>query len=192
MNTRAGLVVLAALVGLLSSATAQQPPPPVRNPENLNNPQNLQNPIYQSNPQDLGPNAGPPLFGASRPDVRPDPNPRLRIKRPTDCPFGYQTPREQQALPHLVVCVLKQPYQPEYVNGAPGLAIGAQSSAAPTALERTQVNQCFGHPVGSYACGRGGTECCRPNQDNTCFAGAFACYATGSGTGPKKACCMGK
>ena len=191
MSTRAGLLALATVVGLLSSATAQ-PPPPVRNPDN--NPNNLANPTYQSNPQDLGPNTGPPLFGSPRPDVRPDPNPKLRIKRPTDCPFGYQVPREQQAqaLPHLVVCVPKQPYQPEYLNAAPGLTIGAQASAAPTTLERTVVNQCIGHPAGSYACGRGGTECCRPNQDNMCFAGAYACYPTGSGTGPRKACCMGK
>jgi hypothetical protein len=191
MSTRAGLLALATVLGLLSSATAQ-PPPPVRNPEN--NPNNPANPTYQSNPQDLGANSGPPLYGSPRPDVRPDPNPKLRIKRPTDCPFGYQVPHDQQAqsLPHLVVCVLKQPYQPEYLNAGPGLAIGAQSSAAPTNLERTVVNQCIGHPTGSYACGRGGTECCRPNQDNMCFAGAYACYPAGSGTGPRKACCMGK
>jgi hypothetical protein len=193
VNTRAGLglIVLATAVGLLSSATAQ-PPPPARNNETLNSLQNLQNPTYQSNPQDLGPNAGPPLFGSPRPDARPDPNPVLRVKRPTDCPFGYQTPRELQQLPHLVVCVLKPPYQPEYVNASPGLTIGAQPSAAPTTLERVQVNQCIGHPVGTYACGRGGSECCRPNQDNMCFAGAFACYQNGSGTGPKKACCMSR
>jgi hypothetical protein len=189
MNTRAGLLALATVLGLLSSATAQ-PPLPARNPEN--NPNNLANPTYQSNPQDLGPNTGPPLFGSPRPDARPDTNPKLRIKRPSDCPFGYQIPREQQGLPHLVVCVLKQPYQPEYLNAGPGLAIGTQASAAPTTLERTVVNQCLGHPAGSYACGRGGTECCRPYQDNMCFAGAYACYPAGSGTGPRKACCMSK
>lgn len=191
LSTRAGLLALVAVMGLLSSATAQ-PPPPVRNPDN--NPNNLANPTFQSNPQDLGPNNGPPLFGSPRPDTRPDPNPKLRIKRPTDCPFGYQVPREQQAqsLPHLVVCVLKQPYAPEYLNANPGLVIGAGSSAAPTSLERTVVNQCLGHPAGTYACGRGATECCRPTQDNMCFAGAYACYATGVGTGPKKACCMSK
>jgi hypothetical protein len=191
MKTRAGLFAIATMVGLLSSATAQ-PPLPARNPDNLNNPQNLNNPIYQSNPQDLGPNNGPPLYGSPRPDARPDPNPKLRVKRPTDCPFGYQTPRELQQVPHLVVCVVKAPYEPEYVNATPGLAIGAQSSPAPTTLERTQVNQCIGHPVGSYACGRGGTECCRPNQDNMCFAGSYACYPSVSGSGAKKACCMSK
>jgi hypothetical protein len=180
----------AAVVGLLSSATAQQPVP-LRNPNNPANPQNLQNPTYLTNPQDLGPNAGPPLFGGPRPDARPDPNPRLRVKRPTDCPFGYQAP-VGQVMPHLVVCILKQPYQPEYLGAGPGLAIGTQATASSMTLERTGVNQCLGHPAGAYACGRGGTECCGPKQDNMCFAGAYACYPTGAGTGPKKACCMGK
>ena len=63
----------------------------------------------------------------------------------------------------------------------------------PPILERaTTVNQCSGRPVGSYACGRSGSECCRPAQDNMCFAGAFACYPHGTGTGPKTACCISK
>lgn len=191
LSTRAGLLVLASVVGLLSSATAQ-PPPPARNPQNLGNPQNLANPIYQSNPQDLGPNAGAPLFGAPRPDVRPDPNPRLRIKRPTDCPFGYRVPADRLVMPHLVVCIVGQPYEPEFANGTSALAFGGQPTT-PLALDHTMVNQCIGRPPGSYACGRGATECCAPNQDNMCFAGAYACYPpTGTRTGPKKACCMGK
>jgi hypothetical protein len=194
VNTRGRLLVLACIAGLLSSATAQQPPAPARNPDNLASPQNLNNPKYQSNPQDLGPNIGPPLFGAPRPDVRPDPNPKLRIRRPTDCPFGYSVPPENKnnEMAHLVVCVVKQPYEPEFAPAGPGPAIGGRSTATPTLLEHTPVNQCIGHMAGSYACGRGATECCGPNQDNMCFAGAFACYATSARGGPKKACCMSK
>jgi hypothetical protein len=192
VNTRGGLLVLVGVMGLLSSATGQPPPPPARNPSNPANPQNLNNPVYQSNPQDLGPNNGPPLYGAPRPDVRPDANPKLRIKRPTDCPFGYAVPGgDNPQLAHLVVCVVRQPYEAEFSSATPGFAVGGQSTA-PTPFERTTVNQCIGHVAGSYACGRGATECCRPNQDNMCFAGAFACYATGDRSGPKKACCMSK
>jgi hypothetical protein len=196
MKTRGGLLVLASIAGLLSSATAQPPPPPARNPDNLNNPQNLNNPIYQSNPQDLGPSAGPPLYGAPRPDTRPDPNPRLRIKRPTDCPYGYRQGGESRLqMPHLVICVVKQPYEPEYVDTPIGVPLGVSGGGqqtTPTALERTIANQCLGHPTGSYACGRGATECCSPTQDNMCFAGSYACYATSARDGPKKACCMSK
>jgi hypothetical protein len=189
-----GLLVLVSLAGLLSSATAQQtPPPPARNPDNLASPGNPNNPTYQSNPQDLGPNLGPPLFGAPRPDTRPDPNPRLRVKRPTDCPYGYRLTGDRLQMPHLVVCVVKQPDEPEYVSTPMGLPLGAGAQqTAPTALERTTANQCLGRPTGSYACGRGATECCAPNQDNMCFAGAYACYAAGARNGPKKACCMSK
>jgi hypothetical protein len=190
VKTRRGLLVLASVAGLLSSATAQ-PPPPARNPDNPANPQNLNNPVYQSNPQDLGPTAGAPLFGAPRPDTRPDPNPRLRIKRPTDCPYGYRLAGDKLQMPHLVICLVRQPYEPEYVDAPIGIAVGGQQTA-PTALERTMANQCLGHPTGSYACGRGATECCAPKQDNMCFAGAYACYPTGTRMGPKKACCMSK
>jgi hypothetical protein len=194
VKTRGGFLVLACIAGLLSSATAQQPPPPARNPDNLNNPQNLNNPIFQSNPQDLGPNAGPPLYGAPRPDTRPDPNPRLRIKRPKDCPYGYRQTGATLGMTHLVICVVKLPYEPEYVSTtAIGLPVGESTEqTTPTALERTIANQCLGHPTGSYACGRGATECCGPTQDNMCFAGAYACYATTARDGPKKACCMSK
>jgi hypothetical protein len=192
VKTRGGFLVLASIAVLLSSATAQQPPPPARNPDNLNNPQNLNNPIYQSNPQDLGPNGGPPLYGAPRPDARPDPNPRLRIKRPTDCPYGYGPGGGKLQMPHQVICIVKQVYEPEYVDAPIGLAVVGGQQTAPTALERTIANQCLGHPAGSYACGRGASECCGPNQDNMCFAGAYACYATVDRTGPKKACCMSK
>jgi hypothetical protein len=185
-------LVLASVAGLLSSATAQ-PPAPARNPDNLNSPGNLNNPLYQSNPQDLGPNTGAPLFGAPRPDTRPDSNPRLRVKRPTDCPFGYGRSGGKLQMPHLVICVVKPPNEPEYVDSPIGLAVVGAQQTAPTALERTLANQCLGHPAGSYACGRGATECCLPNQDNMCFAGAYACYtATDARTGPKKACCMSK
>jgi hypothetical protein len=193
MKTRNSLLMLASVAGLLSSATAQ-PPPPARNPNNLSNPNNLNNPIYQSNPQDLGPNAGPPLYGGPRPDARPDPNPKLRIKRPSDCPFGYRVNGGTPQMPHMVICVVRQPYEPEYVDNPMGgtpMGGGGQQTA-PTALERTIANQCLGRPAGSYACGRGATECCGPNQDNMCFAGAYACYPTGARDGPKKACCMSK
>lgn len=176
VKNRAQLLVFAAVIGLLSYATAQPPP------GNQQSPANRQNPA---------PNTGPPLFGEPRPDVRPDPNPRLRIKRAIDCPFGYVVPRDKQQMPHLVVCVVRQPYEPEFVNSDSGLVIGGRTPA-PTTLERTRVNQCISRPAGSYACGRGSTECCGPNQDNTCFPGAYACYGASAASGPKKACCMSK
>lgn len=183
MRIRAGLVIAGAVLVFLNPVMAQQASTTTSTSPN---------PQAPGSPSATPSSAGPPLFGAPRPDVRPDPNPRLRIKKPTDCPFGYQQPRVLQAIPHLVVCVLKQPYEPEFQRADPGLLIGGQSSPVPTTLERANVNQCLGRPAGSYACGRGGTECCGPNQDNMCFAGSYACYATGSGTGPKKACCMAK
>ncbi len=184
MRTSAGLLVLGTVLVLLNSAMAQQ--------ASTTAAPNPSNPLPPGNSLGTSAATGPPLFGAPRPDVRPDPNPRLRIKRPTDCPFGYEQPRATLEVAHRVVCVVKQPYEPEFAKADPGLLIGGQSSPKPTTLERALVNQCFGRPTGSYACGRGATECCGPNQDNICFAGAYACYATGSGTGPKKACCMAK
>jgi hypothetical protein len=78
------------------------------------------------------------------------------------CPPGYMEPKNTIHSAHLVVCVV-----------APTLS---QSAA-----------RCLN---GFYACGRAGTECCSGNNSNMCFAGAYACRASASGTGPKTACCM--
>lgn len=144
-------------------------------------------PAVQTTPT---PNSGPPLFGAPRPNVGPDPTPHIR--RRTDCPVGYETPRDLLTLPHLVVCVVKQVNLVALHNISGPNPGATPPSSMPPILERTTVNQCAGRPAGSYACGRGGTECCRPHQDNLCFAGAYACYVSGTGTGPKTACCMTK
>ena len=57
--------------------------------------------------------------------------------------------------------------------GPDGLPL-SRSSLPPT-LESSGVNQCARQP-GDYACGRGGTECCGPFQNNSCFPGAYASY----------------
>jgi hypothetical protein len=43
-----------------------------------------------------------------------------------------------------------------------------------------------------YSCGRNGTECCSSNQDNPCFAGAYACSVGPSPNGPRHACCLSR
>jgi hypothetical protein len=171
----------AAAVGLLlSSASAQTPPPPAQLPPA----QQPQNPLGSANQLGVGP------FGESRPNVGPNPAPVIR--RPTDCPLGYIEPRDKLRIPHLVVCVVKPANLTVLTNVAgPGPAHEPLSSLPPS-LERTQINYCQGRQPGSYACGRGGTECCSPKQDNMCFAGAYACYVGGVGTGPKTACCISK
>lgn len=136
-------------------------------------------------------NSGPPTFGAPRPDVGVDQT-APQIRRRTDCPVGYETPRDLLTVPHLVVCIVKQVNLAALHNVVGPNQTPASLSSMPPILERTTVNQCAGRPAGSYACGRGGTECCGPHQDNMCFAGAYACYVTGTGKGPKTACCMTK
>jgi hypothetical protein len=173
------VIALIAVVGLLGLASAQ-PPPGAAAP-------GASNAAGTTSPT----NTGPPLYGAARPTTGPDPSPH--VKRPTDCPPGYIAPRESLGFPHLVVCVVK-PLNLVALNtvSGPGPAPAGTLSSMPPILERSTVNQCVGRPAGSYACGRGGTECCRANQDNMCFAGAYACYPHGSGTGAKTACCMSK
>ena len=129
-------------------------------------------------------------FGQPRPNVGPDPIPQIR--RSTDCPLGYTAPRDKQRLAHLTVCVVKPPNLLLLSNmaGPSPAPVGQPMSSMPPILESTTINQCIGRPAGSYACGRGGSECCGPKQDNMCFAGAFACYVAGVGTGPKTACCI--
>jgi hypothetical protein len=180
------LAALAAMLGLLSAATAQAPQRPAAQPYSpvITNP--LQ-PVPAPTP-----NSVPPLFGAPRPNVGPDPTPQIR--HAGDCPLGYEAPRNLIQMPHLVVCVVKATnlaalHSPSGPGPAP---YGQTSSSMPPILERSTVNQCVGRPAGSYACGRSGSECCSPRQDNMCFAGAFACYPNGTGTGPKTACCMSK
>jgi hypothetical protein len=183
-----GLVVLLDLPG---SAPAQLQAP--INPNAEKQPQGAYGLSAPTVPQPAVPTtAGPPLYGAARPNVGPDPTPRIR--RPTDCPLGYETPRDRFYVAHLVVCVVKPLdlvalHSPTGPSPAP---VGQPLSSLPPILERSQVNQCSGRPAGSYACGRGASECCGPHQDNMCFAGSFACYAAGTGTGPKTACCISK
>lgn len=157
-------------------------------------------------------NAGAPLFGQSWPRVGPDPAPRpIGLGR---CPPGYSEPSSSARQMHLVVCIVQQPNTAMSYgrlnagtgNGGntagsnvnptqpyPSAGASAQSlSSLPASQERSQVNQCIGRPAGSYACGRGGMECCGSNQNNMCFPGAFACSPTGMGLGPKTACCISK
>lgn len=176
-------LVLASALGLSTSAAAQAPPPPVQQQAAA---QQQSAALGSANQFEPGP------FRQPRPNVGPDPTPQIR--RPTDCPLGYVAPRDKQRVAHLTVCVVKPPNQLLLNTMAgPGPAPPGQPlSSMPPILERTMINQCIGRPLGSYACGRGGTECCGPKQDNMCFAGAFACYVHGVGTGPKTACCITK
>jgi len=149
-------------------------------------------------------NSGAPLFGQSWPRIGPDPAPRPGA--PNRCPAGYGEDTSRPRVPHLVVCVARQPNFAASFNGAlnstsgsnpsyPGrTATGQIVSSLPPSLEQSTaaVNQCLGQSVGSYACGRGATECCAATQDNSCFAGAYACSASITGTGPKKACCISR
>jgi len=115
-----------------------------------------------------------------------------QIRRAGDCPLGYVVIRDKARLLHMTVCVVRPPNQ-LLLNNVAGPAAGGQVlSSMPPILERTTINQCNGRAPGSYACGRSGTECCGPKQDNMCFAGAYACYPNGTGTGPKTACCISK
>jgi hypothetical protein len=166
LSTCAGrlLVALATVLGL-ATAAAQAPP--------------RFGPIYQPPPTGVQPpQPGAPLFGQSWPHVGPDPAPR--VGGPNRCPPGYGEPANRIRVAHLVVCVAQQ------------ASAGQPLSSLPPSLEHISVNQCIGRPAGSYACGRGGTECCGPNQNNMCFAGAYACSASGTGTGTKSACCINK
>jgi hypothetical protein len=144
----------------------------------------------------------PPLYGQPQPQVGADPAPGA--KSGGRCPNGYAEAGTQRVA-HLVVCVV---VQPNAVPAASGVPVGGQSfpaapypgiRPAPPAgtplrpnLGTAAVNQCVGVP-GYYACGRGGTECCAPKQDNRCFPGAFACAAPGAPVGAaKQACCISR
>jgi hypothetical protein len=176
---------LAAALALLTSATAQVPPPPAQLQQQQQQQIQQQSPLGSANQYEPGP------FGQPRPTIGANPYPLIR--RPTDCPLGYIAPKDKQRIAHMVVCVVKPQNLLALSNVAgPGAPVGQQVSSLPPMLERTAVNQCAGRPAGSYACGRGGSECCSPKQDNMCFAGAYACYADGTGTGPKSACCISK
>jgi len=143
---------------------------------------------------------GPPLYGQSQPIIGPPtPLPQSAVGPPNPCPNGYiQSP--VAILPHTLICVVAQQQAAtraanpaiqnlqDYALG-PGAQPLASSSLPPT-LEGARINECAELP-GYYACGRGATECCGPNQDNYCFPGAYACSEYGGmGSGPKQACCM--
>lgn len=185
MSGRAGgwAWVLAAAFALSTSAVPQVPPPPAQQQSAA---QQQASALGSANQFEPGP------FGQPRPNVGPDPIPQIR--RATDCPLGYVTPRDRTRVAHLTVCVVRPPNQLLLNNVAgPGPPPAGQPlSSMPPILERTAINQCIGRPAGSYACGRGGTECCGPKQDNMCFPGAFACFVAGVGTGPRTACCISK
>jgi hypothetical protein len=193
--------LLAAIVGLAAAAAAQVPPP--ANTQPLPPGFGRFGPTYEQQPPTPAPaaNSGAPLFGQSWPHIGPDPAPRAI--GPGRCPPGYIEPSSTPHQAHLVICVVQQPTLAvsfgransgqSYPNtGNAGQAPGQPLSSLPANQERSVVNRCAGRPIGTYACGRGGTECCGPNQSNMCFAGAFACAPTGMGTGPKTACCISK
>ncbi len=190
------IVSLAAVIGGVA-ALSQTPPNSQQSPARFG-------PLYlqQQQPETPPPNAGAPLFGQSWPHIGPDPAPKPGPQG--RCPQGYSEPTNRVRVAHLVVCVARQP---NFVLSYNGLTNSGQSypntsyppraaaqplSSLPPGPEHTTVNQCTGRPAGSYACGRGGTECCGPNQDNMCFAGAYACSASNTGLGPKTACCINK
>lgn len=177
------LLAFAAALGLWTSASSQTPPLPVQQQAGAQ--QQEQSALGSANEFRPGP------FGQPRPNIGPSPAPIIR--RSTDCPLGY-VPKDKVHMAHLVVCVVNPPGLRILTNVAgPGPGGAGQVSSMPSILERTTtVNQCMGRPAGSYSCGRSGTECCGPKQDNMCFAGAFACYASGAGTGPRTACCISK
>ena len=207
--------VLLMLLGSTALAPAQ---PPAQGPNQI--PQNLGpvppgfgrfGPSYLPQPAQATPpaNAAGPL-GQAWPHIGPDPAPSpIRTGR---CPPGYLEPSNIPHQMHLVICVVQQANgatgQPNATllrNGKslapmpppdaapPGLAPNGRPLATlPQNLEHNFVNQCLGRPAGSYACGRGGTECCGPNQANMCFPGAYACSPNGLLTGARTACCMSK
>jgi hypothetical protein len=191
----------AAILGLAAVSMAQLPP--------LNSGGSPVSPmagkVSMSAPGPVTPqNSGAPLFGQSWPHIGPDPAPR--VGPPSRCPPGYGEDTSRPRTPHLVVCLATQPNFAMSFSGTPNststanasypghTASGQPVSSLPPSLENSTaaVNQCIGRPAGSYACGRGGTECCGPTQDNSCFAGAYACNASMSGSGPKKACCISR
>jgi len=178
-------IALTVVLFMVTSTTAQTPPPPVQLQQQQQEQLQQQSPLGSTNQYQPGP------LGQPRPTIGANPYPVIR--RPADCPLGYMAPKDKQRIAHLVVCVVKPQNMLALSNVAgPGAPVGQQVSSLPPILERTAINQCAGHPAGSYACGRGGSECCSPKQDNMCFAGAFACYVDGAGTGPKTACCISK
>ncbi len=140
----------------------------------------------------LVPGEGPVLG----PQMPPSPSAQSR------CPPGYAEPADMTRMAHMVVCTVALPNYGKTYTGAPyttqnygkasypGVGVGGISAAPMPTLERTTANLCAGRP-GYYACGRGGTECCAANEDNPCFAGAYACSVPlGTPGMPKKACCI--
>jgi hypothetical protein len=183
-DTARAVLALAAALSLSTSAVSQAPPLPAQQQAAAVQ-QQEQSPLGPANQFRTGP------FGEARPNIGANPVPLIR--RSTDCPLGYVALRDKERVAHLTVCIVKPPNQLTLSNVAgPGAGLPGQMSSMPPILERTAVNQCLGRPQGSYACGRSGSECCGPKQDNMCFAGSFACYPAGVGTGPKSACCISK
>jgi hypothetical protein len=152
-------------------------------------------------PTELAPNPGKnSSSGSLMPVVGPLPPPVVGSS--ARCPPGYVEPSNVTRMPHLVVCTVAQPNFGKTYNGVPyqtqnygksgpgGVGVNAVGGTPMPAAEYSHVNQCAGRP-GSYACGRGGTECCSPSQDNMCFAGAYACSVPLATAGQgKQACCM--
>jgi hypothetical protein len=184
LSARAARSLLALAAALIISASASSQAPPLPAQQQAAAQQQEQSALGSANQFRTGP------FGEPRPNIGANPAPLIR--RSTDCPLGYVAPKDKQNIAHLVVCVVRLPNLTILANVAgPGEPVG-QLSSMPPILEHTAVSQCIGRPPGSYACGRSGSECCGPKQDNMCFAGSFACYAGGVGTGPKTACCISK
>jgi hypothetical protein len=199
------LRLIAVLVGIISvSAVSLAQLPPLNSGPSPVSP--MANKNNQSSPTPVTPqNTGAPLFGQAWPRIGPDPAPH--VGPANRCPPGYAEDTSKVRTSHLVVCVAAQPNFAMTYNGAsnpasnvnpsyPGHAVipGQRLSSLPPTLERSMsgVNQCLGHPTGSYACGRGATECCASTQNNSCFAGAYACSVSASGSGTKTACCISR
>jgi hypothetical protein len=155
---------------------------------------------FRIRPAQPTPQNGPPLYGRAQPLVGPpSPLPQSARGGANPCPNGYvEAPGNR--LPHTTICVVGQQLanirasnvqtqnlQTQYL-GPTGKTL--TSSSLPPTLEAAGVNRCAARP-GYYACGRGGSECCGPYQDNLCFPGAYACSLQGlTASGPRQACCM--
>ena len=198
MAVAAVLAALAAAQAQNTGATTASVPSIIRVPE-PEGPSPIVSPT-RIKPEAATPGNGPPLYGASQPLLAPpSPLPFIGSGGVNPCPNGYiQAPGIK--LPHTLICVVGQQFANIRASnvaiqnlqtptlGPMGTPLA--TSSLPPSLESGGINQCAQRP-GYYACGRGGTECCAPGQDNLCFPGAYACSLTGFRSGgPRQACCM--
>jgi hypothetical protein len=135
-------------------------------------------------------------FPAERvPAIQPLPLPKPPAPLPAPgaaytCPAGYVKPDRTSAVPNLKIClpVGTAPLSPTGVAASPLARVPAGGGRSVPGSANPVV-ACAARP-GTYACGRGGAECCPLNADNPCFAGAYACKLDASRGGANTACCL--